>query len=81
KYEFLGTISVTAFVMNWIKVPLFVSMGMIDLRTLKLNLAALPLILLGGFAGFVFAKRIPQKTFRDIVLLLAALASLKLILG
>ena len=81
KYEILGTLSVTAFVMNWAKIPLFVSMGMIDARTLKLNLASLPLIALGGLLGFVFAKKIPQKAFKDVVLLLAAVASVKLIVG
>lgn len=81
KFEFLGTTAVCAFVMNWLKVPLFVRIGMITPETLKLDIAALPFLLAGGAAGIVIAKRIPQRAFKTLILILAFAASLKLALG
>ncbi len=81
KFQFLGTTAVCAFAMNWIKIPLFVSLGSINAATLKLGAAAIPAVLLGGVAGIFFARKLPQKAFKNIVLALAFLASLKLIVG
>ena len=81
KFQFLGTTAVCAFVMNWIKVPLFLSLGSINLESLKLDVAAIPIVVLGGLAGIVFARKLPQKAFKNIVLVFAFLASLKLIAG
>lgn len=81
KYEFLGTSAVCAFVLNWFKIPLFISRGMITPDTLKLCVAALPIIVIGGAMGVLVAKRIPQKSFKNLVLALAYIASIKLILG
>jgi len=53
KFQFLGTTAVCAFFMNWAKVPLFVSLGTIDADTLKLDVAAMPVIALGALAGFL----------------------------
>ena len=81
KYEFLGTTAVCAFALNWIKIPLFVANRMITADTLKLCLASLPVIALGGLAGVLVARRIPQKSFKTLVLVLAFIASVKLIVG
>lgn len=81
KFEFIGTTAVCTFFMNWFKIPLFVSLGMIDARTLSLDAAALPLVVLGGIAGRLFAKKVPQRAFKNLVLLLALGAAVKLIAG
>jgi uncharacterized membrane protein YfcA len=67
--------------MNSFKIPLFASRGMLSVQVLKLDLAALPVTALGCAAGIVFAKKLSQKAFKNIVLTLAFLASLKLIWG
>ncbi|MDR2529282.1 MAG: sulfite exporter TauE/SafE family protein [Synergistaceae bacterium] len=79
KFQLLGTTTVCAFFMNWAKVPLFVSLGAINVDTLKLDAAAVPVVALGTFAGFFLAKRIPQKAFKNVVFILAVAASLNLI--
>ncbi len=81
KFEFLGTTAFNAFVMNWLKVPLFIRFGMITPETIKLDIAALPFVLAGCAVGVFVAKRIPQQAFKTIVLILAFAASLKLALG
>ena len=80
KFQMLGTLSVCAFFMNWAKVPVFVSSGSISADTLKLNIIAIPIVALGAFVGFKFAKKIPQKAFENVILVLAFAASLNLIL-
>ena len=79
KFQMLGTISVCAFFMNWAKVPLFVSIGTINAETLKLGAAAAPMVILGGLAGFVLAKKIPQKVFTNAVYFFSIAASLNLL--
>ncbi|MDR1873791.1 MAG: sulfite exporter TauE/SafE family protein [Synergistaceae bacterium] len=81
KFQLLGTTAVCAFFMNWLKVPLFLSLGIINARTLKLDLLAIPVIIPGCAAGVFFAKKLPQKAFKNVVLALAFLASLKLMLS
>ena len=79
KFQIIGTMAVCSFFMNWAKVPLFVSTGIINAETLKLNVAAIPMVALGAFTGFFIAKKIPQDTFKNVLLALAFIAALNLI--
>ena len=81
KFHILGTTAICSFFMNWIKVPLFLSLNMLSVETLKLDIAVIPIIVLGGLAGVVFAKKLPQKAFRKLILVLALASSIKLILS
>jgi uncharacterized membrane protein YfcA len=81
KFHILGTTAICSFFMNWIKVPLFLSLNMLSVETLKLDIAVIPIIVLGGLAGVVFAKKLPQKAFRKLILVLALASSVKLILS
>jgi len=53
--------------------------GHILAKILKLNAAAIPMVALGALAGVFIAKKIPQKAFNSVVLILAVGASLALI--
>lgn len=81
KFAFLGTTAFCAFVMNWIKVPLFVKLGILNAQTLKLCLISVPVIVAGSVTGILVAQRIPQHVFKNAVMVLAYAASLKLALG
>jgi uncharacterized membrane protein YfcA len=81
KFHILGTTAVCAFLMNWLKVPLFLSLNMLSVETLKLDIAMIPVIVAGGLAGVAFAKKLPQKAFRKLVLVSALAAAVKLILS
>ncbi|MDR1048113.1 MAG: sulfite exporter TauE/SafE family protein [Synergistaceae bacterium] len=80
KFQILGTTAVCAFFMNWLKVPLFLSLNMMSAETLKLDAAMIPVTAAGGLAGILFAKKLPQEAFKKLVLALAFAASVKLIL-
>ncbi len=79
KQEFVGTAAWFFFVINWLKVPFSIHLGLITLDSVKLGLAMIPLIAAGALLGIVFLKRLPQKAFEIIVQLLAAAAAVKLL--
>ncbi len=76
---FLATAVVMAMSINWIKVPFFAANGMITADTLKLNLVAMPVIVIGEIAGVWIAKRLPHGAFKKVILTVAFIAALKLI--
>ncbi len=80
KQEFLGTAGWFFFLVNSSKIPLYVALGMITPATLRLDAMLVPLVVLGALLGVLVARRIPQKMFNFLVLLLAALAALRLVL-
>ena len=79
KHQFVGTAAWFFFVVNASKVPLYVHLDMITGQTLLLNVAMVPLILLGALAGYKLLPVIPQKLFNGLVLAVTALAALGLL--
>jgi uncharacterized membrane protein YfcA len=80
KKKFVGTTAWFFFVVNWLKVPFSAKLDLITLETLKLDLCLFPLIFFGAVAGVLALKRIPQKIFDILVLVLAAAAAINLLL-
>jgi uncharacterized protein len=80
KIAFAGTSAWFFFIVNWSKVPFSASLNLITPEWMKLDLMMLPAIAAGALIGIFFLKRIPQKSFNDVVQVLAALAALKLLL-
>ncbi len=79
----LPFIAVTAwffFIMNLLKIPLFLNLGLITMQSLRVNLLALPSIAAGALLGYWIVKRIPQERFNQIVLALAFVAALRLLM-
>ena len=81
KHQFMGTAAVSFCIVNLCKVPVFAPLGMITGETLRFDLVAIPLIVVGALAGKWLLPRIPQKMFNLTVLILAAVAALRLILS
>lgn len=80
KKRFVGTRAWFFFIVNWVKVPLFLQRGLITKDSLKLNASLAPLVIIGMIVGIFALKKIPQKAFNIIVQVLAALAAITLIL-
>ncbi len=80
KLPFLATTAWFFFTMNLLKLPLYISLGLITGQSLRVNILALPSIVLGALLGYGVVKRIPQERFNQAVLLLAFAAALKLVL-
>ena len=79
KYEFIGTGAWYFLILNWLKLPIFISEGRIDLQSICADIAMLPLIAAGAIAGILILKKIPQTWFKIVVQLLAAAAAIKLL--
>ena len=79
KQKFIGTAAWFFFIVNWIKVPLMGNLGMITAASLKMDVIVFPAVVLGAFAGIWLLKRIPQRAFNIIALILAAAAAIKLL--
>ena len=79
KLEFLGTGAAFFLVINWVKVPFAVQLGLITVESLKLNLWLLPAVAAGALLGRPVVERVNQQVFENAVLGLTALAVVKLL--
>ncbi|HEX2860035.1 MAG TPA: sulfite exporter TauE/SafE family protein [Lacunisphaera sp.] len=79
KLEFLGTGAAFFLLINWIKVPFMVQLGLINAPSLMLNLYLLPAVALGALLGRPVVERVNQKLFENLALALAAVATVKLL--
>jgi uncharacterized membrane protein YfcA len=81
KHEFLGTAAWFFFLVNLSKIPPFALMGVMNSKTLSLDLAIAPALVIGAFSGAWLLRRIPQAVFDAFVLGLAALAAVRMVLS
>jgi hypothetical protein len=79
KWNFIGTMAWTFFVINLFKVPFSASLGLINGFSLHLTLVLAPFVLAGFFLGRHLAGRMPQKFFEIFVLICTAIGALRLI--
>lgn len=79
KLEFMGTVAWFFFIINLTKVPVFLYNGMITAETLRFDLYMLPAVLAGGMLGRVILHLIPDRAFMIVVMVLAAVAAVKLL--
>jgi len=79
KKEYMGTAAWYFMILNWTKVPIFMYEGRITLASVRADLAMIPLLLVGAAVGIWMLKKMPQKLFEKIVLILAAAAAVKLL--
>lgn len=79
KEEFVGTRSWFFLVMNIIKVPFSIHLGLITTNTLTLNALCIPVILLGAFIGVKVLKMINLKLFKWLIRGAIAVAAVRLI--
>ena len=79
KFELVGTSAWFFFVVNCIKLPFSVQLGLIHTGTLMVNAVLTPAIITGLFAGRWCVPRVPQRLFDGLLLAFAAIAALRLI--
>jgi hypothetical protein len=81
KKEFVGTAAWFFLLLNLLKIPFSWNLGLIRSDTLALNVVLLPGIYLGLVAGSAISKRIRQRDFETVIVVLAALAGLHMLLA
>ncbi len=81
KQEFVGTGAWFFLFVNVIKVPFYISLGIITVESITFNLWLIPAILMGALIGVRVIKIMPQKVFQILVLAFAALGAIRLLIG
>lgn len=76
---FLGTTAWFFFVLNVVKVPFSVALGLITVESLALCAALAPAVVVGALVGRRVIDRISKERFESSVLVLSALAGLNLL--
>jgi uncharacterized protein len=79
KNHFIGTSAWFFFIINWLKVPFQVSLGGINLYSVRTDLYLLVPIVIGAILGIIVLKKLPQKVFNVVAAILTVLAAIKLI--
>ncbi len=79
KNEFIGTGAWFFLILNLLKVPFSLQLGLISGPSLAFNLAVLPFLIGGLFLGRRLVFRLPQKGFDSLVLILALAAAARLL--
>ncbi|GGG01555.1 sulfite exporter TauE/SafE family protein [Paenibacillus abyssi] len=80
KTAFVGTNAFFFFIVNMIKVPFTVNLGLITPQSLVLNAWMVPVVAVGAFIGFKVLPLIPKKLFQTIILMCAVVGAIFLIL-
>ncbi len=87
KAQFMGTTAWFFFLVNAAKLPVFLALSIanpanpiMNGRTLTADLLLSPFIVLGAVSGKWLLHRIPQKLFDTLVLVLSAVAAVRLVL-
>jgi uncharacterized protein len=80
KQEFVATGAWFFFVVNLMKLPVYVGHGLIDRRSLTHDAALVPAVVAGALLGRTVLRRLPQATFESLVTLLTVAAAALLLL-
>lgn len=80
KNEFVGTGAWFFMFVNLIKVPFYISLGLITFDSIAFNMWLIPTILIGAFIGIKVVPHIPQKVFQTLILAFALIGALRLII-
>ena len=81
KMEFVGTSAWIFLLLNISKLPFSYRLGLISADSLSLNLYLAPAVIAGVLTGRWLLKTVPQNWFEQLLLLFAAVASIKLLMG
>jgi uncharacterized protein len=79
KLEFLGTGAWFFLAVNLFKVPFSVNLGLITPWSLGVDLRLAAIVVAGALAGRALVRRIDQKLFEDLALILSFLAALRML--
>jgi uncharacterized membrane protein YfcA len=79
KLQFVGTNAWFFLIVNAFKVPFSMALGLIHGQSLALNVLLTPAIAVGLFGGRWLVQRVPQHVFDGLLLVFAAVASLRLL--
>jgi len=78
KNEFIGTSAWFFFILNWLKVPFSISLGLITVDSLTFDAVLAGGVVAGAVAGLFLARRIPEKAFMIAVQSLTLVSAVRM---
>lgn len=81
KQDFMGTGAWYFFIINVTKIPVYASLGMINETTLHFDLIMAPVVVMGAVIGRLILKKMRLDVFRILILILTAVAAIRLLLS
>lgn len=79
--RFVATTVLAFTVINLLKVPGYLNLGLIDSPSLHLSLRLAPLVIIGTFLGIWLNSRVSSKSFTKVIYIILFLSGLELISG
>ena len=79
KISYLGTITLSFFIINAAKLIPYYNLNLLVPTNLKISFMFLPLAVISVFIGYIIQKRIPEKLFYNIIYVLLFISGFKLI--
>jgi uncharacterized membrane protein YfcA len=79
KYAYIGTSAWLFLIVNCIKVPFMMELGIIDVASLKFSASFMPYAVVGAAIAPFIVKRIDQKVFEVLIWVFVVIGGLKLI--
>ncbi len=79
KDEFIGTSAWYFMLLNWIKVPLMIRLGMMNPDSLLFDFKLAPVILVGGILGIFLTDRLSEKNYKFVIQVLTVITAIKLL--
>ena len=80
KLEFIGTSAWFFFAANLFKVPFSYALGLIDFRSLRVDIVLIPFAIAGALFGRAIVRFIDQRLFEVLALALTVVAAVRLLL-
>jgi uncharacterized protein len=80
KRQFLGTYAAIFFVINIVKVPIYLYLDLLSLRTLTYDIIGFPCVFLGSMIGKWIVPYVSQFLFNYTILILVIIAALRLVI-
>src|SRR5690625_1809454 len=72
---FLGTMAWFFAVVNLIKLPFSINLGLVTFESIVMNLALIPALIVGFMTGLFIIKRVTQKTFEQLIIIFTVIGS------
>ncbi len=78
KETYVSTRAWAFFIINVVKLPFYISLGLLSLETTQASLYALPGLMVGSFIGYHFLKKVNPVQFKWMIRIMSIIAAVKL---
>ncbi len=78
---FVGTTTALYFLINLLKIPGYLKLGVLNASTFQRDIPLFPLVLVGTWLGVVLNRRVSSAVFSKIVLAIVLVTGVKLLMG